>query len=60
MSRKSVEYHLIDLSTAFRTAALSLWKRREYARQEGMPAWKIFPSNVRVERHDPRETDRTR
>ena len=27
--------------------------------QEGMSAWEIFRGNVRVERHDPREPDRT-
>ena len=33
----------------------SLEAARQHAREEGMPAREIFRSNVRVERHDPRE-----
>ena len=58
MSRKPVEYHLIDLSTGLSHGGFeSLEAARHYAREEGMPAWEIFRGNVRVERHDPREKD---
>jgi hypothetical protein len=58
MSQKPVEYHLIDLTDGLSHGGFaSLEVAREYARQEGMLAWEIFHGNVRVEHHDPRETD---
>ncbi len=35
----------------------SLVAARQYAREEALAAWQVFPGDVCIERHDPREAD---
>ena len=54
MSKAAREYHLIDLAVGISHGGFELLAgARQFARQEGLPAWDIFHGNDRIEYHDP-------
>ena len=57
MSKAAREYHLIDLVGISHGGFVSLAAARQFARQEGLPAWDIFHGNDRIEYHDPDEQE---
>jgi len=55
MAKAAREYHLIDLAVGISHGGFeSLAGARQFARQEGLPAWDIFHGNDRIEYHDGR------
>ena len=50
MSKAAREYHLIGLAVGISHGGFeSLAGARQFARQEGLPAWDIFHGNDRIE-----------
>ena len=58
MSKAAREYHLIDLAVGISHGGFeSLAGARQFARQEGLPAWDIFHGNDRIEYRDPHDRE---
>src|SRR3954467_15346533 len=54
------EYHLIDLAVGVSHGGFeTLAGVRQYAREEGLPAWDIFHGDERIEYHDPHDLERS-
>jgi hypothetical protein len=60
MSKAAREYHLIDLTVGISHGGFAtLSGARQFAREEGLPAWDIFHGNDRIEYHDPHDLERS-